>query len=219
MDKKKKLALGGLGIILLAIGGFQFVGGGSEPPTPAKTGKAKVTTKAPEPKGSGVGPETHTELESGDSNEGVLVAAAALPARDPFDGSMYQPKEQEIKPPPSPPTNQTRPSPPRGSISGKLPPFDPSMGALPNPSTGGVTLEPGKPMADPNAFGYGVSGVITGAQPAAVFTDASGAQRLISEGGAIDGDSRVISISRGKVVVRHKNKTLTLTVGGSSYEK
>lgn len=219
MDKKKKLALGGLGIILLAIGGFQFVGGGSEPPVPPKADKAKVVAKAAETKGPAAASETSTEPESEADTEGALVAAAALPARDPFDGSMYQPKEQEIKPTPPNPDNQTRPKAQRGAISGKLPPFDPSMGALPNPSTGGVTLEPGKLMADPNAFGYGVSGVITGAQPAAVFTDASGAQRLICEGGAIDGDSRVISISRGKVVVRHKNKTLTLSVGGSTNEK
>jgi hypothetical protein len=73
-------------------------------------------------------------------------------------------------------------------------------------------------MVDPNAFSYGVSGIITGAKPAAVITDANGNQRLIAEGGAIDGDSSIVSISRGKVVVRHKNKNITLTVGGASHE-
>ncbi len=206
-----------MGIARFAIGGSRCGGGGSEPPAPPKKEKPKATAQTTDPKESEAG--TVASEDPGVINEGAIVAAAALPARDPFDGSMYQPKPQEIKPTP-PPTTAPQPRGPRGSITGKLPPFDPGMGSLPNPTgNGGITLEPGKPMVDPTAFGYGVSGVITGAQPAAVFTDANGAQRLISEGGAIDGDSRVISISRGKVVVRHKNKTLTLTVGGSTNEK
>lgn len=211
-DKKKKLAIGSLLAILLAIGGFQFVGGS---PEPAPSNKEKNADKTDSSKEAAKAGEQDNKLEG----EGTaLLAASALPVRDPFDGSMYQPKPEAkpaVAPPPAQPStgvSTRRRS--GGSFSGSLPPFDP-RNTLPSP-TGGITLEPGKPMPDADAFGYGVSGVITGAKPAAVMVGPNGNQLLVTEGGAIDGDSRIVSISRGKVVVRHKNKNITLSVGGSS---
>lgn len=203
-DKKKKLALGGLVAVIAGVGAFQFTSGSAEPPKAA----AKQEKKAI---------EVAEKQYAADEDPTGLIVASALPARDPFDGSSWQPKIEEPKPPaPVEPPKNTRP--PRnvggGRINGSIPPFQVGNMSLPS-ANGDIKLEASKPMADPNAFGYAVSGVIVGHRPAAVFTDASGNQRLIPVGGSIDGDSRVVGISRGKVTIRHRDKTITMTVGGT----
>ena len=213
-DKKKKLALLGLFLVIVAVGAFQFTSGSS--PAENKSKKPDVA-KANEAKIAGSNAmyaETDVEATS-------MAVVAALPTRDPFDGSAWQPKVEAPKPVVSSPRTSTSVPRPKGRLGGTLPPFDPSgLGQLPNAGgQGAIGLQPGKPMPEIDTFSYSVSGVITGARPAAVVTDSSGNQRLVPLGGAIDGDARIVGISRGQVVVRHKNKTLTLTVGGTSSDQ
>ncbi len=69
---------------------------------------------------------------------------------------------------------------------------------------------------DPSAFGYTVSGTMTGGdKPVAVFTDSNGNQRLVPVGGSLDGDSKVISIEKGSVVIEHRGKKQRISQGGN----
>lgn len=202
-DKKKKLALIGLVVVIAGVGAFQFTSGGAEP--------TKATVKKEEKNLSNA-----NKLYATDPNTTDLIVASALPARDPFDGSSWQPKPEQPKVVPPPPPAQSKQPRPFGGRNqgGSIPPF--KVDGLPLPGDGGnVKLEPGKAMPDPSAFGYSVSGVIVGHRPAAVFTDANGNQRLVPVGGSIDGDSQVVGVSKGKVTIRHRDKTITMTVGGT----
>ena len=68
-------------------------------------------------------------------------------------------------------------------------------------------------------FAYTASGVIIGSKPAVVLTSDSGKQMLVTLGSSIDGDSKVVGISKNKITIRHKNKTFTVSVGGNSSGK
>lgn len=211
-DKKKKLALIGLVVAILAIGAFQFTSGSSEPDKKVASKPAKKVDQAKAESNS-------TKLYSTDEGgEEPLVVAAELPVRDPFDGTAWQPQPETKKAAVDPiPAPQPRMGAKRG---GNLPPFNvDGVGQLPTANGGTFKVEPGKAAPPEAQFGYGVSGVITGARPAAVITDGSGNQRLIAVGGQIDGDSRIVAIERGKVTIRFRNRTLTLHVGGTSNDK
>lgn len=236
-DKKKMMVLGALLVVILGVGAFQLVGGGGSKPPETKT---KKSTEVASRSGSSLTVRTATgapttgspnastgATKPGDPNAVVdpkLVAMSALPVRDPFDGSKFQPA-------PPPKAKETTPkattdSHPRSSgprpLGGKMPPFpvgsDGNIG-LPSAGAGQTGVSPGAPLKDPNAFNYSVSGVITGDKPAAVFTDEKGNQQLVSVGGSVGGDSQVVAISRGHVTVRHRGKNMTFTVGGAPNEK
>lgn len=74
--------------------------------------------------------------------------------------------------------------------------------------TGGTKL----PSIDD--FPYTVSGTVVGERPLVVLTDQTGKQKIVAVGGHIDGDSEVVSVSNGKVTVRHRGKTKSMPVGG-----
>lgn len=81
------------------------------------------------------------------------------------------------------------------------------------PEGGGAPVA-GNKLPSIDDFPYTVAGTMLGDRPCVVFTDASGKQKLVGAGGAIDGDSRVVSISKGLVTVNHRGKTKTFRVGG-----
>ncbi|HVL39010.1 MAG TPA: hypothetical protein VM328_06425 [Fimbriimonadaceae bacterium] len=195
--------LAALAVAVVAIGAFQFSGDSS--PAPAPTEKKAGEEKPAEPV------KDKLVASAGPINP---LFAGALPPRDPFKAGVLP----GMTPPSQPEPPQPEPEPPRPRQ--QRPPRE--FGAPPSgfepiqlPGLGdGIKVEP-----EPEVFGYTLSGVVLGDTPAAVFTDGSGNQRLVTHGAALDGDSRVVGISRGKVTVRWKNKTMTLTLGGTADAK
>ncbi len=94
-------------------------------------------------------------------------------------------------------------------IGGILPEATPNGGGVPLPNGAGQKM----PSIDD--FPYTVSGTVMGERPCVVITEnGSGQQKLVPVGGSIDGDSQVVSISKGTVTVRHRGKTKSFPVGG-----
>jgi hypothetical protein len=229
---KKKLAIIALVVVILGIGAFQMTSGGSSAPAPGPkkashheptasshdtTGKTAALNNAmgqPAPDGTapaGTSPAAGTPgtLEAGKQTK-VAVAEYDLPERDPFDGGKFLPREPVGgAPAPQKPLSNHMSSPPvMPTIGGTL------------PAPGGQIVLPNVPGQAPvkpvDTFDYTVSGVVTGDRPAAVFSDSKGNQRLIQVGASLDGDTKVIAISRGKVTVRYHGKTITKTVGADN---
>lgn len=194
MDNKKKLVFGALVVALLGVGAFQFVGGSGEAPKPA----------AAEPK-----------KDEAKTLALLHPSVPPLPARDPFTPGRL----------PGAPEPEQKQSEPAKGAGGSAPP---SMGGSQPPMTWGDQLPqigggqgtetvPVTPQAP--VFPYTLIGVVAGETPAAVFTDTTGSQRLVTQGGSLDGDSRVLSIERGKVKIQFGKETLTLTIGGTASAK
>jgi hypothetical protein len=190
-DDKKKLAIVGvLGFIVVGVGAFQFMSGGSSAPVkkpaaakPAATGDAKPAgPKNPE-------------------------YAMALPTRDPFkppsDSGM---PDEHPKPPPTPEKHVEAPTHMRGHLGGG----DTLPGSGGSGAFAPLSVEPQKPT-----FGYRLSGLISGNHPAAVFTDASGAQRLVPLNGSLDGDTQLVAVQKGRAVISFRGKHLRLSLGGT----
>lgn len=219
-NKKKTLVLGALGVALLAVGAFQFVGGGE--PEPKEKAKKKLSVGS-SLYGEGDATERLKNLvannQISEDHPENLVYNIPLNPRDPFakEGSAPPPIQQPT-PQPEPP-KQTAPRPP---VLGGNPPFGGSMPPFPVPgaaagATGpnGVGVRPGDPLRQPNEFAFTVVGLIEGSHPAVVFADGSGNQKLVPVGGEIGPDSTLSKISKNKVFVKHNKKMLTLTVGGT----
>lgn len=226
-EKKKLLVLAALAVAIVAVGAFQFSGGPDAPPPAAKE------TKAEETKADGTEPDegkTEDRKPQGD----LIVAngpvnplfANPLPARDPFQVGVLPGQVDPnaaarlATPPPAPkPAVSARNvRAPRGDFGGPPSGFDPFplSGTLPGADPG---TQPGPIQVQPEPFGYELSGIVLGDTPAAVFTDASGSQRLVTAGSSLDGDAKVVGISRGKVTVRWKKKNMTLKLGGTADAK
>jgi hypothetical protein len=210
MNDKKKLAIViALAVVVLGIGAFQFVNMSGEAKPQVK---AVAKTEAPAPEDS-----LKAEDEGVDpALQGLLVLNTS--ARDPFQSAALPLAEGQTAPPPPvvPPRSGKTSRPPSDfqlppSLGG-LKPFDPGV-------NGGTKIEPGPKLRLPGEFSYRVAGVITGNRPAAVFVDDSGNQRLVTIGSSLDGDSQLVGVERGHVIVRHKGKTQTLTVGGTPNDK
>jgi hypothetical protein len=228
MDEKKKLmVLIALVAVMACIGVFQvFKPHGGPPPPPPKTGSApaggpsnsaptetlsvgKVTPGAKAPDG--------TEKPPVVKNPEV---ANELPPRDPFQvpGSQRAKVPQQFIA--STPTPKPFPPRMRGSLSPTMPPLAP--GNFPGmisglPKSGQDIGQIGRPKEEP--FGYKVVGAITGDRSAVVLQDAAGNQKLVPEGAAIDGDSRVKRVENGAVTIVYRGKKLRLVVGGISVDK
>jgi hypothetical protein len=216
-DKKKLLIIGAVVLVVLALGVFQL-GGSSPAPAASKKSashhKGEVASNAPVTPESGAVSETAAGADApkGAAKKGVpaVQSEADLNERDPFDGARFAPKQVTQ----SAPANNPAPMP--RVLGGKFSttPVAPIIGVNGAP-TGPLPL--GAPVAvKKDDFDYSVSGVITGDRPAAVFTDSKGNQRLITVGGSLDGDTRVVGVTRGKVTVRYHGKNLTMTVGANN---
>jgi hypothetical protein len=212
-DKKKLMVLGALGVVILGVGAFQFSSGGSEPPPPApKKDKAKEEAAA----------KKKADEKKPAKNPTV---ANRLPQRDPFKAAQLP---GMTPPPPVASIPQPVPSGPVAKVQRIPAPAPLEGGSFNAPELPAVEVAPVKETEGPKAtkpvvvkppepqFDYTLSGVIVGRHPAAVLSDSKGNQRLIPEGAAVDGTSRVISIERGEVLVRFRGKTIRLTVGGNS---
>ena len=191
MDEKKKLAiLGVLGATIVAVGAFQLVSGGAEPQPVKQTKKVVSPIKGDDKK----------EVKN-------ALAMLELPARDPF-----KPAALAAINVPAPTAAQLGTLPlwakaNRKNPAAELPPFQiDKSGSLPNPTVGPM-------IATRPDFGYGLSGVILGSRPAAVFTDGQGGQRLVPVGGSLDGDTRVMGIEKGAVTVSFRGKTIRISGG------
>jgi hypothetical protein len=201
VNKKKLIVIGVLGAVLLAVGVFQFTS--SSEPQPSSS---------PKPPSAGADAGAPAKTADGDNTDPAAVDdpirklyVQALPTRDPF-----QRLGAELEGEPLPKgTSTLRPTPPAVppmKLDGVLPDLN---GSLP---TG---LTPGAPLRRPGEFAYTLSGVILGSRPAAVFTDDSGNQKLVLLGSAVDGDSRLVGLTKGHATISHQGKTLTFSVGGN----
>jgi hypothetical protein len=203
-DKKKLVVVVVLAIAVLGIGAFQFVNmsGGQAP-----------QAKAEEPK-----KETSTEVVQNEGEEPATVASlysVGMSVRDPFQAGTLPTADGMA------PTNPTTPnSAPTKPFRrpGKFHVPQVLTGQLPGPMSPngpGMNVASGAPIRNPDEFSYSVSGIITGAKPAAVFVNDAGQQQLVTVGGSISGDSQLVGVEKGKVTIRHKGKTQTINVGGT----
>ncbi|MGE0002550.1 MAG: hypothetical protein AB7F50_09220 [Fimbriimonadaceae bacterium] len=208
MKDKKTLVLVALGVVLVAVGAFGFL-----KPEPKITPKVVDTL---EPAGS---PKADPQAASAAKEPGnderaeqlMALVTGPLQPRDPFElqGSL---QAVEVA---TPPTTNTPPVagniPPPTRRTSPVPPLEPVPGNLSGP-VGGIGVSPGAPIRQPSELGYRVKGVVVGAKPVVVLEDDNGNQRLVPAGVSIDGDSKVVSVSKGRVTIQHKGKQKTYTV-------
>jgi hypothetical protein len=190
MDNKKKLILGALVVAILGIGTFQFSGGSEQAPPPPPKEAPKVAAE--------------------NKNENLVVNAyPPFEARDPFKAAQLPGgiPTQPVMVPEHAPKN-VKPI-PEFNPGGQFSPITLPAPDQQNPAVFAVEPE----------FRYVLVGIVQGDIPAAVFADEAGNQRLITLGGAIDGDSKLISVERGKATVKFNKHTLTLTIGGTASAK
>lgn len=193
-EKTKTMAVAALGVGLLGIGAFQFIGGSKGP--------ANAAVAKPKADASQVASAPPAILNPDYANP--------LANRDPFS----VPADMAPTPPPAAksPTVQNRGSRPESVIKplgGKIAPLLPPVGGQPGQS--GLASVPLK-APDP-VFSYALCGVVQGARPAALFSDSGGNQRLIPLGSALDGDSQLTAVGDHGVVVRFHGKDLHLSLG------
>lgn len=155
----------------------------------------------------------------------ALVAASALPVRDPFNGARWDPMEvvQPVTNPVSTPTAKPAAR-PKVSISkggrrwtggGGYVPFqvgDPnSLSGNSNSGLPGVgTNQSGMP--DVQEVPYKVNGIVSGRNSAAIVTDGSGKQRIVRVGSDLDADTKVLGVENGQMIVRHRGKVKKISI-------
>ncbi|MBI1755599.1 MAG: hypothetical protein HYR64_00640 [Fimbriimonas ginsengisoli] len=191
MDDKKKIAvIAILFAFLLGVGAFQFVRSSGQP-APVSP-KVKATAAAD----TGDKPAAKNPLFAQDLQE-----------RDPFHPGTLPPL-----PGATPLTPAPTPQPPsfRRNVLDQIPPFRiDKSGSL--PPAGAIAGLPNM-----GGFGYQLAGVILGDRSAAVFVDGQGSQRLVQLGAAIDGDSRLVGLEKGRATVNFRGQILKLSSGGNT---
>lgn len=227
-DKQKMIIVGVLGVLVIGIGAFQFMGG--EPPK--KPVAKSSTTDTSGKKGS-----EFTEPVDEKKVDLNRLIAGNLPQRDPFRPvdipAVPDPKPsgqptEPVKPPDdvSKPegTPSEAPAQPRTSRMGGGAMRPPSMaGQAPvNPMAGlppvgaigsgpGVAIQASTPLRQPGEPAYSVAGVVIGKDKMVVLQDDNGNQRLVKLGDKIDSENRIVGIDKGgKVKVRNGKKTMDL---------
>lgn len=199
-DKKKLIMLGALAAVILAVGAFQFIAKGKPEQTPAPATDQAVATDSAK---DGATPLSPADAKKEAEKNNLVVGS--FPTRDPFKPIILAGNQQPVV---HQPIQQYRPP----VMTGSLAPLEINPSGLPG-------VQNGQPLVpEAPSFAYRLSGVIVGARPAAVFIDAQGAQRLITLGGSLDPDTKLIDVNRNAVRLRFQNKTLTLTLGGDSSE-
>lgn len=224
-DKKKILILGALFAVMIGVGAFQFVKSGDPAPA-APAEKKSEETPAGDASATAEPKSSPDESQGGDKASGdptvdpALIVAAKLDPRDPFDGRKWEKTEEvapSVPPPaaaPKQPSSASRP--PRGiSGAGFRPAGVPIEGVLPEAGAPVAGMPQGQ-LPSVEDFPYVVSGTVSGDRPVVILTDPAGKQKIVPVGGQVDGDSEIVSISNGKVTVRHRGKTKTVPVGGTS---
>ena len=200
-EKKQMMVLGALALMIVCVGAFQMMGGSPTAPAPATATESKKEDKT----------STKTEKPKVANPD----QAHPLPKRDPFAPSDFAIAANED--PASVRTNPTQPDPrpSRGGNSGTPP--TPLPGNGPEGWTPGGQTPKGNVPFDPQPpkFGYSLIGFVHGKYPAAVFTDATGNQKLVEVGDAIDSTATLVAVFGNKVKVKFHDQTLFLTVGGN----
>lgn len=207
-EKKKMIVMGVLVLMIVFIGAFQMMGSSPEP-APAKTEK-KGTEKT----------ETSTDKPE---VEKVVNPDQAIPLgkRDPFAPSDFavvmntDPLLAKLNATKSAPVTRL----PGTTDGGGEKPIEwtPSKPFTPGGKVGGGDVPPFEPEAP--KFKYSVAGIVNGAVKAAVFRDASGGERLVEVGSAIDGASTLVAINGNTVKIKFYDRTLVLNVGGNPSAK
>lgn len=226
-DKQKYIVLGALGVVIIGVGAFQVVSSNSAPP-PAPVKEAKAETSTSEGSENTAVKSLSAEYASDQGDEDIAensettakdpmqqLYSMNLGTRDPFDTIVALPITDPAAAKANPGPKTTSGSNWKGGPTMPVPPFDPMQGSLPTVGNAPNGQMPPMNLA-PQGPAYSVAGVIHGEKSAAVISDAQGNQRLVKEGQAIDGDARVISVQKNKVVIRKQDgKTITLKVGGN----
>lgn len=200
-EKKQLMVMGALILMIVCVGAFQMLGGSPEPaPAPKKAAKKELTSKVEEDKPKIANPDE----------------AHPLAKRDPFAPSTFAilaNTDPNAPVPPKPDKND------RKIKTGSHQP-------IPLPNTGSTSTIPDfnndivPPLkVDPPKFGYSLIGFVQGRFPAAVFADASGNQKLVEAGQAIDASAILVAVYGNKVKVKFHDQTLVLTVGGTPHGK
>jgi hypothetical protein len=191
MDEKKKLmVLGGLFVVLIGVGVFVMRPKGEDPqPAPKEeTTAADLTEKLP--------------IEQGTRTPGLTAMGERDPFSVPLTPATITPRITG---------NAGKLTPPKVKINGSITDLPPQGGGI---AKNGEGMDPNKvvtPAIPP--FTYTVSGVVIGRKPAAVFKDAQGNQKLISQGSKLDEDTKVESINLRFVAVSYHGKPLKVPVG------
>ena len=199
-DKKKMILLIALAVLVLGIGAFQFVNSsGGDKPQPKPEAKKEPAAES-----------EATETETDPALQYVVLDAAA---RDPFQEGVLPLGEGQTPPPRDPPRTSMGGS--RPGKGGFVIPDSVGGSFLPNP------LKPNVPdgIGIQHIQAFDVIGAIVGEHPAAVFVDENGRQRLVTVGGSFGDDRHLVSVDGDRVTVRHKDKTITYTVGGTPNAK
>jgi len=243
-EKKKLLILGILAVVILCVGAFSLTGGskpavqpavahhsrhssavettvpGTTAPIATATSTGPATTAYPggatpygQPATSAGAPNPAAAAANGTKVAMAPVAEQDFAERDPFDGRKYIPDDKKQDSPPAAPAPAPAITPKKGS---RIAPMQVGFDGKGLPSADGKLALSGLNAPKADDFDYSVTGVITGDHPAAVFVDSKGDQRLITTGGSLDGDTKVVAITRGTVTVEHHGKKRTLSVGADT---
>lgn len=248
-EKKKLIVVGALLVVMLGLGAFQLVSGGSEPApkkpkSESKSSSEKSDKSSDEPGASS--DESPNETESGafkthePRNPFAEPAAAAEPGpaiagdSKTFSGTgsklgnamgsamaemtkgLARGMGEAFKG-----LDPMRPM--QGSLQGN---FGDPVAQLPNinpngedsePEAGstGQKNDPGKILRQPGEFAYKLTGVVIGERPVAILASDDGSQQVAAVGSTVGG-ARIVSVERGRVVLIHNGKRLTLKLGGDS---
>jgi hypothetical protein len=205
-DKKKLMVVAALVLVVISVGAFQFAQPGTSPKATAKKKTERTAEKS--------------EEKAPEETENPIFAQPLKP-RDPFQVPVVASAEPAAAP--APEQSERRNTRRRAAADTSIPPL-PVGGIQPLPGaigSGTLSTEPmnagpaSAPKPEETPFAYTVAGVIVGERPAAVFADGQGNQRLVRQGAKLDGDTHVLNVSRGEVVIEFRGKTLRIKVGGN----
>lgn len=230
MEKQKKqtMIVGALLLVLVAVGAFQFMGGGGSAPASVdattETEDGATTTAAGSAPATENGEGTTTDANATLNSAGAQeLVQSSLPVRDPFlptSSAMHaateqaKTAEQSAQPvnQPGQPTHVASNGGSRGVGGGSFTsPYNPFPGQVPDgigqlPPMGGnnaVGLSHEGTGAPPKREGYKVKGTIVGKHKLVVLEDADGNQILVREGQAApDGKTKVVNVQKGKAKVK-----------------
>lgn len=224
-NNTKQIAIVGvLAAVLLAVGAFQFMGPSPAPVVPP----ADTTTAANEPAGAPVegGDVVEGTIPSDPVREALLsYATSNATPRDPFkpSGSLaqeYAMPQGKVAPASAAPApivgnpDEGRVSRPSRTPRQDIPAMNPMGGSFPDGGSMGLAptgpiaegANPGVPGTITGGSSYKVKGIIVGTTRMVVLEDADGNQKLVPEGGSVDGDTTVVKVQGNTVKISSKGR-------------
>ncbi len=221
-NSSKQLAIVGvLAAVLLAVGAFQFMGPSPTPVPPAETTVAGgEPTEAPL-EGEGL---VEGKVPSDPVREALLsYATSSATPRDPFKPAGSLAQEYAMPPgkvaPPVPAPVVGNPNEGRSGRSGRnsnleIGAMNPMGGSFPDGGSIGLAptgpvasgADPGGPSTITGGSSYKVKGIIVGTTRMVVLEDADGNQKLVPEGGSVDGDTTVVKVQGNTVKISSKGR-------------